>query len=330
MQSIELTQPLIEEVKNIVITTHYGPDGDAIGSSLGLALFLEQKGHQVHTILPSKCPDFLNFLPSVSQLINFETAEEKATELIHKADIIYCLDFNTMSRTRSLSPLLLEASATKILIDHHLFPEKDQFDYGWSNPEASSTCEMIYDYIVMLGGKSKINEDMMKLLYTGVVTDTGSFRFERASAHLHQIISDFKERGLEHTSIHEQLFNTWSEERLRFLGHILSERLHTIPNSGWSYMTVPEEDFEQFNVTKEDLEGFVNYGLAIKGIHSTVLMSQRGDQEVRLSFRSNIGHDVRSIASQYFKGGGHENAAGGTFYGTIEQALEHFKINVIK
>lgn len=330
MQSIDLTGPLLKEVKNIVITTHYGPDGDAIGSSLGLALFLAQQGHHITTIIPSKCPDFLDFLPAVDQLINFEAEPQKTQKAIHEAELIFCLDFNTMSRTRDLAPLLLEATATKILIDHHLFPEKSQFDFGWSHPEASSTCEMIYDYIIQLKGKERINMDIMTLLYTGVVTDTGSFRFERASSHLHQMVSFFKEKGLEHTWIHEQLFNTWSEERLRFLGHVLSERLQTIPHSGWSFMAVPDSDFKKFNVKKEDLEGFVNYGLSIKGIHSTVLLSERGDQEVRLSFRSNIGYDVRTIAANYFNGGGHENAAGGIFKGSLEEAIQHFKLNIIK
>lgn len=329
MQPITKIHPLLKEVKNIVITTHYGPDGDAIGSSLGLQIYLQKFGHNVVTIVPSKCPDFIEFLPETDTLINFEAMPLKAEKALEKADILFCLDFNTFHRTRDLKTLLEDSNAIKVLIDHHLEPAIEDFDYGWSDPESSSTCEMVYHFIVAHTGKEHFDMDMMTLLYTGVVTDTGSFRYERATGDLHRMIAFFKDSGLNHTKIHEQLFNTWSENRLKFLGHVLAERLHVFPNLGWSYMAIKEEDFIKFNVKKEDIEGFVNYGLTIKGIHSTVLLSQRGNQEVRLSFRSNIGYDVRTIASTHFMGGGHENAAGGTFHGTLEDAINHLKQNVL-
>src|SRR5690554_997098 len=330
MQPITKIHPLLKEVKNIVITTHYGPDGDAIGSSLGLQIYLQKLGHNVVTIVPSKCPDFIGFLPKTDTLINFEAMPLKAEKVLEKADILFCLDFNTFHRTRDLKTLLEDSYAIKVLIDHHLEPAIEDFDYGWSDPESSSTCEMVYHFIVEHTKKEHFDMDMMTLLYTGVVTDTGSFRYERATGDLHRMIAFFKDSGLNHTKIHEQLFNTWSENRLKFLGHVLAERLHVFPNLGWSYMAIKEEDFIKFNVKKEDIEGFVNYGLTIKGIHSTVLLSQRGNQEVRLSFRSNIGYDVRTIASTHFMGGGHENAAGGTFHGTLEDAINHLKQNVLK
>lgn len=329
MQPISNVYPLLKEAKNIVITTHYGPDGDAIGSSLGLQIYLQKLGHNVVTIVPSKCPDFIEFLPQTDTLINFEAMPLQAEKALEKADLLFCLDFNIFHRTRDLKTLLADSKAIKILIDHHLEPAVEDFDYGWSDPESSSTCEMVYHFIVDHTGQEHFNMDMVILLYTGVITDTGSFRYERATGKLHRMIAFFKDQGLVHTKIHEQLFNTWSEERLKFLGFVLAERLHVFPQSGWSYMAIQEADFIKFNVKKEDIEGFVNYGLSIKGIHNTVLLSQRGNQEVRLSFRSNIGYDVRSIAAEHFGGGGHENAAGGTFHGSIEEAINHFKQKVL-
>lgn len=326
---MNLTYPLLDTNKNIIITTHYGPDGDAIGSSLALYIHLKNLGHTVHAITPSKCPEFLSFLPFTETLINFEEEEEKAKGLIQAADIIYCLDYNHFSRTRAMQSFLEEAKGKKILIDHHLFPELEAFDFNWSNPEASSTCEMIYYYIFNHKGAKAFSLEMMQLLYTGLVTDTGSFRFDRVSGDVHRILAFFKDQGLEHTPIHEKLFNTWSENRLRFLGHILANRLKTLEKHSWSYIYITEEDFKQFNMRKEDIEGFVNYGLSIQGINRTVLFSQRGDDEVRLSFRSNVDYDIREIAANYFNGGGHKNAAGGTFYGNIEDAIQYFKKEII-
>lgn len=326
---MNLTYPILATNKNIIITTHYGPDGDAIGSSLALYIHLKNLGYNVHVLIPSKCPEFLSFLPFTETLINFEEEEEKAKKLIQEADIIYCLDYNHFSRTREMQSHLEEAKGKKILIDHHLFPDENAFDFSWSNPEASSTCEMIYYYIFNHKGAEAFTLEMMQLLYTGLVTDTGSFRFDRVSGDVHRILAFFKDQGLEHTPIHEKLFNTWSENRLRFLGHILANRLQTLKEHSWSYIYITEEDFKQFNTRKEDIEGFVNYGLSIQGINRTVLFSQRGNDEVRLSFRSNVDYDVREIAANYFNGGGHKNAAGGTFYGNIEDAIQYFKKEII-
>lgn len=326
MKNIKEVYPLLEEgKKNIVITTHYGPDGDAIGSSLALQIYLQSLGHQVHTIIPSKCPEFLTFLPATDSLINYEAEKEKADALIVDATLIFGLDYNVFYRTRDMEEVLLASPVTKVLIDHHMHPAEDQFEYGDSDIMASSTCELVYRFIKNHGGEEVFTMDMMKLIYTGTVTDTGSFRFDRASGDLHRMVAFFKDKGLQHTALHEQLFDTWSVNRLKFLGHILAQRLEVFPEKAWSMIYIPQEDFDEFSVTKEDIEGFVNYGLSLKGIDRTVLLSQRGDGEVRLSFRGNEAFDVRTIASEYFDGGGHKNAAGGTYFGTIEEAINYFK-----
>ncbi|HET8572789.1 MAG TPA: bifunctional oligoribonuclease/PAP phosphatase NrnA [Edaphocola sp.] len=310
MLAIEAVFPLLSQPKKIFITTHYKPDGDAIGSALGLYHYLLQKGHQPTVVSPSAVPDFLQWLPGMEQVFNFETDTRICLERLKGSDLIFCLDFNRLDRIKQMEQPLREAPQPKVLIDHHLMPEEEVFRFGVSLPEKSSTCEMVYDFILADKGGHLLNQEIMRCLYTGTMTDTGSFRFPATTASVHRMMADFKKRGLEHSSIHEEVFDVWSENRMRLLGFALLQKMEIFPEAGVGIICLTKEELEQFHAATGDTEGLVNYPLSIAGIKCAVLIIERKD-EIKLSFRSKGNRDVSAIARNYFEGGGHFNAAGG-------------------
>src|SRR5690606_24956595 len=206
----------------ICITTHYKPDGDAMGSSLGLYQYLQLKGHDVQVIITSDVPDFLMWLPNIDKVINYEALPKQADQAIENATIIFSLDYNRASRTKHIEQQIHDAKAIKILIDHHLDPDINLFNYGISQPEKSSTCEMVYDFICLNKDQGLIDNSIMQCLYTGVMTDTGSFRFPATTASVHHMIAFFKEKGLDHTNIHQQVYDNYTINRLQLIGHLLN------------------------------------------------------------------------------------------------------------
>lgn len=328
MLAVEAVFPLLSQPKKIFITTHYKPDGDAMGSALGLYYYLLQKGHQPTVVSPSTVPDFLQWLPGMEQVFNFETDSKICLERLKSADLVFCLDFNRLDRIRQMEQPLREALQPKILIDHHLMPEEEAFQFGISLPGKSSTCEMVYDFILADKGEEFLDQNVMRCLYTGTMTDTGSFRFPATTASVHQMIACFKERGLEHSTIHEEVFDIWSENRMRLLGFALSQKMEIFPEAGVGIICLAKEDIERFKAASGDTEGLVNYPLSIAGIKCAVLIIERKD-EIKLSFRSKGNIDVSAIARDYFEGGGHFNAAGGrssedmiTTYNNVKNALQ--------
>lgn len=323
MHPIQDAFPLLQTPKKIFITTHHKPDGDAIGSMLGLYLYLVKKGHTVVPVSPSELPDFLMWMPGVPAILNYEAESKKCDKALAEADIIFCVDFNDYSRTKHLTQQLAASTQPKILIDHHLLPAP-VWDYGMSIPEKSSTCEMVYDFINLYGDNNMIDTDIAACLYTGVMTDTGAFRFPITTAAVHEMIADFKHKGLDHSRIHEEIYDSWSLRRMQFLGYVLLEKMEVFPKYNAAVISLSRKDLKLFNVTTGDTEGLVNYPLSIAGIRFATLITERAD-EVKFSFRSKGDFDVSSFARQYFSGGGHFNASGGRSTASFIDAVTSFK-----
>ncbi len=324
MQPIQNIFPLLAQPKNIVITTHQKPDADAMGSSLALYHFLNQFGHHITVISPTNWAAFLNWMPGCKQVLDFEIQTAKATEAINTADWIFCLDFNTMMRTKRMEEKLLAATAEKILIDHHREPQMDVFTYGISDTGKSSTAEMIYDFIIGSDHADKINEAISECLYAGVMTDTGSFRFPSTKASVHKMVAHLKDLGLQHSPVHEELFDNFLENRFRFIGHVLLNRMEVFYEYNTALIVIPQADLIKYDVRTGDTEGLVNYPLSIKGIKLAAVIIDRGEER-KSSFRSKGDFDVNSFARKYFNGGGHFNAAGGFNKEPLEEVVTKFK-----
>lgn len=324
MNSITEVLPLLTEPKKIFITTHHKPDGDALGSTLGLYHYLVQKGHQPVVISPSEVPDFLTWMPGIETVLNFESEPKQCLKVLRECDLIFCLDFSRLDRIRMMEEPLRQASQPRILIDHHLNPDTDAFAYGMSEPGKSSTCEMVYDFIKLAGDSQYISNEVAQCLYTGVMTDTGSFRFPITSASVHEMLAELKHKGLEHSIIHQYIYDSWSEERMRFLGYVLYQRMEIYPAQQAGIITLTQEDQQKFKVATGDTEGIVNYPLSIDNVKISVLLTEKKD-EVRMSFRSKGNIDVSTFAAQHFNGGGHFNAAGGRSSLSLEETLKQLK-----
>lgn len=324
MQSIYHISPLLEQPRKVVITTHQKPDADAMGSSLGLFHFLRQFGHEVTVISPTNWANFLNWMPSCKQVLDYESQTSKADAAIDAAEWIFCLDFNTLSRTRRMEERLKMAKAERILIDHHQEPQVEVFAYGISDTGKSSTCEMVYDFIIESGYADKINDEIAQCLYAGVMTDTGSFRFPSTTASVHRMVAGLKETGLKHSIIHENLFDNFSENRFRFIGNTLLNRMEVFYEYNTALIVIPQADLIRYDIKTGDTEGLVNFPLSIKGIRLAVIIIDRGEER-KSSFRSKGNFDVNTFARQYFNGGGHFNAAGGFNKEPLEEVVAKFK-----
>ena len=324
MKDIREVLPLLEQPKKIFITTHHKPDGDALGSTLGLYHFLIQKGHQPIVVSPSEVPDFLTWMPGIETVLNFESEPKQALKILAEADLIFCLDFNRLERIKSMEEALANALQPKVLIDHHLKPDEPAFTYGMSQPDKSSTCEMVYDFIKISGEEQYINSAVAQCLYTGLMTDTGSFRFPITTASVHEMIADLKHRGIEHAIIHQHIYDSWSAERMRFLGFVLYERMQIFEKQKIGIIALSLEDQNKFKISTGDTEGMVNYPLSIEDVSMAVMLTEKKD-EVRLSFRSKGDIDVATFSAENFGGGGHFNAAGGRSKESLEATLVKLK-----
>jgi phosphoesterase RecJ-like protein len=307
---------------------HQKPDADAMGSSLGLFHFLRQLGHTPAVISPTNWAEWLKWMPGCAGVIDYEYSTEKAMAVLDQAEWVFCLDFNTLARTRNMAARLRKVTATKVLIDHHQQPEADWFDYGVSDTRKSSTSEMVYDLIVDSGHVGLIDIDMAACLYAGVMSDTGSFRFPGASAAVHRMVAVLKDTGINHTQIHEDLFDNFLENRLRFTGFVLQNRMEIFYEHNAALIAIPWKDLVRYEIKTGDTEGLVNYPLSIQGIRMAALIIDR-DEEVKCSFRSKGNFDVNNFARKYFEGGGHVNAAGGRSSETLELTVQRF-VNALK
>ena len=323
MKAISEFYPQLQTAKKVVITTHQKPDGDAMGSSLGLYLFLKTLGHRVKVISPTNWANFLDWMPGVKDTLDFEKHKEEGIKIINEAELIFCLDFNILHRTKHVEKYIEQSNAIKLLIDHHQEPQEAAFDYGISNTAKSSTCEMVYDFIVESGHSDKITIDIATCLYTGVMTDTGSFKFPSTTASVHRMVAHLKELGLQHSIIHENIYDNFLENRLKFIGNALLNRMDILYEYNTAVMYIPKSDLIKFDIKTGDTEGLVNYLLTIEGIKLGAIVIDR-DEERKWSFRSKGNFDVNTFARLHFEGGGHVNAAGGRSSESLENTLQKF------
>lgn len=324
MQPVDHLYPLLQSKRNIVITMHQKPDGDAMGSALALYHFFKSLDDNVTVISPTNWARFLNWMPGCDAVIDYELNTQHSTALLDKADLVFCLDFNSMHRTKKMETLLLGAKCVKVLIDHHEQPAEEHFDYGISDITKSSTCEMVYDFIVKSPYADKLDLNMAICIYTGIMTDTGSFRFSITSAETHKAVAHLKELGLKHSIIHENIFDNFLENRLRFTGNALLNRLEILYEYNTALMAIPKRDLLKYEIQTGDTEGLVNYLLSIEGIKLGALLIDR-TEERKWSFRSKGDFDVNELARNHFEGGGHKNAAGGRSSENLEDNIKRFK-----
>lgn len=307
----------------IIITTHHKPDADALGSSLGLYDFLKEMGIASTVVSPTDYGDFLNWMPGETTVINFEREEAKATQLVQEADYIFCLDFNALKRINKLGDIVREAKCKKVMIDHHLEPEGFA-DYALWTTQVSSTCELIYQFIDILGETDKITKDIASCLYAGIMTDTGGFRHSSTYPSTHQATAALIEKGAEPNKIVEAIYDNYSESRMRFIGYCLNDKMQILREYNTALICVTAEELKQFEVITGDSEGLVNYGLSIKGIKLSVIIIDRTVAR-KMSFRAKGNFPANEFARKYFNGGGHFSAAGGESQDTIEATELKFK-----
>jgi bifunctional oligoribonuclease and PAP phosphatase NrnA len=324
MQAIQQIFQELNSQRTIAITMHQKPDADAMGSALGLYHFLIQFGHNVKVISPTNWARWLDWMPGVDKVLDYELHKTKADEFLNKTEWLFCLDFNHFGRTKSLASKLAAITCKKILIDHHQEPDMASFNYGVSNTAKSSTCEMIFDFISASGHRDKINLFVSECLYAGVVADTGSFRFATTHATVHHMVAYLKEQGLEHTRVHEALYDNFLENRLRFLGHVLCNRMQVFYEYNTALVYITKADLLKYEIKTGDTEGLVNYPLSIQGVKLVGFVVDR-DEERKWSFRSKGAFDCNTFARKYFDGGGHFNAAGGSDKESIDKTILKFK-----
>jgi bifunctional oligoribonuclease and PAP phosphatase NrnA len=301
---------LLSTPQQVVITTHHKPDGDALGSSLGLAGYLRKKGHTVTVVTPSDYPAFLNWMPGRSEVVEYSDRTHQAVaKLVEEATLIFCLDFNTLGRIYDMEPMVRQATAPKVMIDHHLQPD-DFATYVYSVPTAAATAELIYNFIDLMGDAALLDAPIGECLYAGLLTDTGSFKYAATTPAVHRIAAAIKELGVDTTRIHRLIYDNTSLDKLRLLGYVLSEKLVVLPEYRVAYVALSKEELRKYNAQTGDTEGLVNYALSVQGIVMAVLITERPDM-VKMSFRSINHFDVSALARKYFSGGGHHNAAGG-------------------
>lgn len=317
-------QTLLSTPKKIAIIPHKNPDGDAIGSSLGLYHYLLQLGNDVKVVSPNDYPKFLKWMPASSEVLNWEKVNSNCVKTLEEADAIFTLDFNDLGRTGDMAELLKTLPASFVMIDHHREPT-DYAQIMFSEPEMSSTSEMVYHIIEALGHKEAITKDIASCLYAGIVTDTGSFKFSATTVSTHQVAANLIERGASNNDIHTLIYDNNSADRLYLLSTAL-QNMKIFPEYQTSYMTLSSEELKKHNFKKGDTEGFVNYGLSINGVEFTAIFIENEEEGlIKISLRSKSDFDVNTFARAHFNGGGHKNAAGGRMIGTIEETTTFFE-----
>lgn len=324
MENISTFKALLSSPKNIVITVHQRPDGDALGTGLGLAALLKKLGHHAQVIAPTAYPAFLNWMPGASAvIISAKGQQEKATELLNKADVIFCVDFPTLNRLNEMEPVVRSATATKVVIDHHPTPEVFG-DLVFRDTKAASTTELLYEMIEALGYQDLVNQDIAECLYTGLMTDTGSFKHTNTTAKTHLVAASLIRHGADVTKVSRLIYDNNPLNKLEFLGFALNQRFVVLKEYKTAYFVIHAEDYEKYQLETGDTEGLVDYALSVQGIvFAAAIKEKKG--AVRLSLRSSGPIPVNLWAQEYFDGGGHTNAAGGTSYLSLEETVAKFE-----
>ncbi len=318
---IEL-QSYLSVPRNITLIAHRNPDGDALGSALGLRLFLEKKGHLVKIVMPSESPNIFSYLPHFYDVIVFDLKHDEAREALSKADCIFCLDFNGLDRVDKLGEVIQYSNAKKILIDHHLDPEPFA-DHMFSDIEASSTCELVHTFIEDLGESNLIDEQIGNCLFTGIITDTGSFKYN-TRPNTYNVAAKLKLAGVDDYALQDRINNSLKPKNLKLLGHCLANRMEILEDYGAALIHLTRDDYIKFDIQRGDTEGIVNYMLMIKTVNVAAFITEQ-PTIVKISLRSKNDISVQEIASKHFNGGGHKNASGGALYASLEDVIAKFK-----
>lgn len=328
-KDIQAITELLATPKKIAIIPHRSPDGDAMGSTLGLYHFLLKLNQQPVVIAPNDFPEFLAWLPASETVLVYETDRVNCTKVLNDAELVFTLDFNALHRTGEMEQVLSKLTAPMIMIDHHQLPDT-YAAFTYSDTSFGSTCEMIYNFIVLLNQKSLIDKTIATCLYTGILTDSGGFRFPKTTGTTHRIVAEFIELGVENTEIPTLLFDNNSYERLQLLGRAL-QNMKVLFDKKTSYISLSQKELDEFKYVKGDTEGIVNYGLTIKGIvFAAIFIEHRDENIIKISFRSQGDFDVNQFAREHFNGGGHINAAGGKSNDSLANTIKKFEQIVSK
>jgi phosphoesterase RecJ-like protein len=329
IQDIQAIQLLLSTPKKIAIIPHRGPDGDAMGSTLGLYHFLLKNKHHPVVVSPNEFPDFLAWMPGSETVKIFEKDKQNCTKILEDAELIFTLDFNALHRTGEMEHVLAKLTAPFVMIDHHQKPD-DYAVVTYSDTSFGSTCEMLYNFISHLGKKEDIDKTIGTCIYTGILTDSGSFRFPKTTGTTHRIVAELIDLGVENTEIPSLLFDNSSFGRLQILGRAL-QNMKVIAEHKTAYTTLTQEELNSFDYVKGDTEGIVNYGLSIKGILFTAIFIENKEEKIiKISFRSQGDFDVNQFSRDHFNGGGHRNAAGGKSEVSMEETIRKFEDLVTK
>jgi bifunctional oligoribonuclease and PAP phosphatase NrnA len=321
--SIAYLKKLLGESTDVLITTHYNPDGDAIGSSLALYHFLIAQGINTNVLIPNELPSFLLWMPGIGSAVIYDQEMDRGNELISGADLIFCMDYNGLSRVKLFTEQLKSAKATRILIDHHVQPD-NEFEISFSDIRVSSTSELLFQILEESGFESDISKEMAECFFVGIMTDTGSFSYACNRHETFDITAKLIKIGIDVEKIHRMVYDTYSESRMRLLGRCLGTNLKVLPQFATAYIWLTKEDLEHYNYQQGDTEGVVNYALSIQNVAVAALFTQRDDR-VRVSLRSKGEFSVNEFARAHFNGGGHRNAAGGDIFRTMEETLIWFE-----
>ena len=323
LEHLNELKKLLSSPKKIAIIPHKNPDGDAIGSTLALWHYLVNTGHTASIVAPNDYPKFLKWMPGSDKILNFEKENSQSKSCINKADIIFTLDFNHLGRVGQMSEILESAKATFVMVDHHQEPS-DYAKIMYSDVKMSSTCEMVYVLINQLGDENSITSEMANCIYTGIMTDTGSFKFAATTSNTHRVIADLMDKGAEGTEIHHRIYDTNSPSRLHLLGCALKNMV-ILEEYSTAYITMSQDELDTYNYQKGDTEGFVNYGLTLDGIKFAVIFIENREEGIyKISFRSVGEFSVNDFARKHFSGGGHTNAAGGKSDHNLEETITKF------
>ena len=324
-QLAQLNQ-LISHAQNILITCHKSPDGDAIGSSLGWADYLRSLGKDATVIVPDQYPDFLKWMPNTEKIVRYDKHKEKCNMLFKITDLIFCLDYNTPSRVDEMESSLVSSPAPKVLIDHHLDPNVPAV-LTISQPEASSTSELVFRIVWQLGGFERLFKQFAVPVYCGMMTDTGGFLYNSTRPEIYFIIGELLTKNIDKDKIYRNVYHNYSEDRIRMMGYVMYEKLVYVPKLHAAYYTLTKEEQKRFNFLKGDAEGLVNIPQQIKGLKLSISLREDSDKPnlVWVSLRSVDDFPCNKMAEEFFNGGGHLNASGGRVNGTMQDAVETVK-----
>jgi len=323
INEIKKLAKLINTPFNILVVSHYNPDGDAIGSLLAMVHYLNKKGHKVSAMVPNEIPHFLRWLKDSEKVIIFQKNQKKAFKIIGQSDIIICVDFNTPGRIKGFGSKLIPSKAIKVLIDHHPNPD-NIFDINLSDISVSSTAELIYKFILKAGDRKIIDSVIAECIFAGIMADTGCFSYNSSNPETFQIVADLLTCDINKDKIYNLLYDNFSSSRIKLMGYCLNEKMVIIPEFHVAYISLTREEMARYNFKTGDSEGFVNIPFSVKGIYITALFTEQKDH-IRISFRSRGDFAINEFCEKHFDGGGHKNAAGGESKLPLKETIEKFE-----